>query len=166
MGSVLGFCLSSLSTDNWIDITALLINSILAGWVILVVQKNLANKRVLKDHFIGEIKDIQNEIKDFFKLVHSNKLPEATVLSWFKTLNIRIDDTMLEVNKKYKIDKTTLSPFQVELRNITTDSPEYISAFRSGNEITFSQATKNAFYKFQQDNMKLFNMLIISINNK
>lgn len=163
--TIMLFCISQLTVDNWIDIISLIVNSILAGWVINVIQKNLANKRVLKDHFIGEVKETQMMYREYFKLVESGNLRESSVIPWFKSMNIRVADLMAQLNDHYKVDVNSLHAFQVDLRDMTTDSSEYIQLFRSGTAITFGTATLNSFLQFQQQHMKSFNKLIIKINN-
>ena len=65
---------SSLEAADWIALFGVLVNAGLAYWIVRTIQNNLTNKRVLKDHFINEIKEIRNDYKTCLNNLYSNKL--------------------------------------------------------------------------------------------
>lgn len=156
------FC--SFDTSNWIDIIGIVVNAGLAYWVVRTIQNKLTNKRVLKDHFINEIKDIRTEYKNCLTNLYSNNTHPQRIIPWFKLMNIRVNDLMILINQKYKIDLKKLEPYQNELRELVTNNNDFIGQFKK-EKITFSEASRSELIKFQQTHNKLFNEIIIDIND-
>lgn len=155
----------SLSNSEWIDIVGLLVNSLLAFWIVRTIQNKLTNKRVLKDHFINEVKEIRNEYRQCLSNLHSSKTHASRVIPWFKLMNIKVDDLMQIMNKKYKVDSKILNPYQNELRELITESTDFISQYSKEQNLEFSETTKSRIIIFQQEHNHLFNDLIIQIND-
>lgn len=157
--------LCSLLPSDWIDITGLLINSFLAFWIVKTIQNRLTNKRVLKDHFITEIKEIRNEYRNFLSNIYSCKTHPRIVIPWFKLMNIKVNDIMSVLNVKYSIDRNYLLPYQHDLQELITNNEDFITQFNDDKNVTFTETSKIQFIKFQQENNQLFNDIIIKIND-
>jgi hypothetical protein len=155
----------NLETSDCINLLGIFINSILAFWIVKTIQNRLTNKRVLKDHFISEVKDIRNDYKNCLSNLYSSKSLPKLVIPWFKLMNIRVNDLMLILNKKYKIGSSHLLPYQIDLPELITNNEEFIDQFRNESLIVFSEISKIQLLRFQQENNKLFNDLIIKIND-
>jgi len=151
--------------SDWIEIAAIVVNALVAWWIVRTIQNRLTNNRVLKDHFIEEIKDIRNEYRNFLNNIYASKTEIRTIIPWFKLMNIRVSDLMTLVQQKYNIDKQILSPYQIDLRELVTESDEFNLQFREGNNINFSESTKTKLIEFQNTHNHLFNELIININD-
>lgn len=161
------YCLSflcSFNIANWIDLIGIIVNAGLAYWVVRTIQNKLTNKRVLKDHFINEIKDIRTEYKNCLNNLYSNKSHPQRIIPWFKLMNIRVSDLLMLINQKYKINLKTLDPYQNELRELVTNNQDFIHQFKK-DKITFSETSRSELLKFQQTHNKLFNEIIIDIND-
>lgn len=157
---------SSLTYADGIALFGILVNALLAFWIIRTIQNKLTNKRVLKDHFINEIKDIRNEYKSCLNNLYLNQTYAKNVIPWFKLMNIKIDDLMGLICKKHKkINRKTLNPYQNELRDLITENEDFIKYFPSKKPIIFSENSKNQLIKFQQKYNHLFNELVISVND-
>ncbi len=158
-----------LKTTDWVticlSIIGALINSALAVWIVRTIQNRVANKRVLKDHFISEVKDLRNEYRVCLDELHSNSMNPKAILPWLKLMNLKVDDLLDLMHKKYKIDKKTLFPYQHNLRELITGNVDFERDYQNSITINFSDASKNALIKFQQENNHLFNELIIEIND-
>lgn len=152
-----------MTCSNWIDIIAILVNIGLTIWIVVVIQNKLTNKRALKDYLIEELKGFRLEYRVFFNDLLSSKLKPQTMLAWFKLMNIKIDDFMEIANKQYKIDKNMLNAFQNDLRELITENKDYINCYNK-KVVTLSSASQSAIIKFQQENFKKFNEIIIIIN--
>lgn len=155
----------SLDASDWITLLGILINSALAIWIVRTIQSRLTNKRVLKDHFINEIKEIRNEFKICLNNLYSNKTHPESVIPWFKLMNIKVDDLMIIIHSKYKIAGNSLSPYQNDLRELITNNDDFIKQFKSNKPIAFSEISRNQIIKFQQEHNKLFNNVIVKIND-
>ena len=159
-------CCITFEVADWIAIAGIVVNSVLAVWIVRTIQNRLTNKRVLKDHFITEIKEIRTEYKCFLNNLYASKTVAKTIIPWFKLMNIKVNDIMDLINEKYKIDKAILNPYQNDLREMITENEDFIKQFESENSIDFSEISKTQFIKFQQDNNRLFNKIIVKINDE
>lgn len=72
---------------------------------------------------------------------------------------------MVILNSKYRIQIDKLLPYQAVLPELVTDSDDFIKQFKSDKPVKFSEETKKALIKFQQEHNQLFNDLIILIND-
>ena len=83
MGDVLKFIFVfnySLDFSDYIEITGIIVNFFLAIWIVKTIQNKLTNKRVLKDHFISEIKELRVEYNAYIKDCYDGKLiPKETL---------------------------------------------------------------------------------------
>jgi hypothetical protein len=96
----------NLSTSDIINLIGLIIHSTLAVYIVIILQKNLANKRHLKDFLISEIKNLRIEYKKFFNELCSGNLRAKKIIPWLKLLNIKSYNTLKIIKKKYKVKKT------------------------------------------------------------
>jgi hypothetical protein len=154
-----------LSTSDWVQLFGVIVNATLAYWIVRTIQNKLTNRRVLKDYFINEIKEIRNEYKTWMSNLYSNTTQSKRVIPWFKLMNIKVDDLMTCINAKYNIDKKLLSPYQNELRELVTENEDFIKQFESSKPIEFSEVSRSSFIKFQQEHNQVFNHVIIMIND-
>lgn len=157
--------LKTLESADWIALVSIIINALLAIWIIKTVQNKLANKRVLKDHLISEIKDIRFEYRNMFQQLTNDKLRPQGVVPWFKLMNIRTKDLLSIANDKYNVKEDILEPYQIELRKVITELQEFIDCYKKNNKICLSPPSKGLIIKFQQRHNKIFNMLIIAVND-
>ncbi len=164
MGTTL--CCITIEVSDWISIAGIIINSVLAVWIVKTIQNRLTNKRVLKDHFITEIKEIRTEYRCFLNDLYTSKKTAKSILPWFKLMNIKVNDVLNLINEKYKTDTTILNPYQNQLRELITENEDFISQFKNDEPIEFSEESKTQIIKFQQDNSHLFNKIIVQINDE
>lgn len=158
--------ISTLNTSDYISVVGIIVNSLLAIWIVRTLQSNLANKRYLKDHLIQEIKNLRNEYSKFLNELNSGNMKPQKVAPWFKLMNIKVHDTMELVNEKYKIDKDLLKNYQVELRDLVTEFEEFNTNYRKNCNIQLGSQSLRDLIQFQQKNQSKFNKLIININDK
>lgn len=168
MGKALDFFFVFNWTFNFADLISLfgiIINSALAIWIVKTIQNKLANKRVLKDHFIAELKDLRIEYLDFIKVIHEGNLLPKLALRKFKSLEIKkkhLFENLLEI---YNIDAERLDNFHFELRELITNSTEYSRNFRTNNPVIFTPQTIRTLDRIQMNYDGTFNSLIIKIND-
>lgn len=167
----MGACCHCLTDDSgmkiadWIALAGIFINAGIGIWIVLILQNKLANKRVLKDHLIAEVKNISVQFQSYFESLINNQVKAQDVTPWFKLMNIKIDDVMTIIAARFKINKKLLNPFQNDLRELITNHEDYINQYQSNSPIILSQNLLSILMKFQQDNNSLFNTLIIGIND-
>ncbi len=151
-------------TADYISLVSILVNVGLTYWIIDSLQDRKNNKRILKDHYINEVKEIKSDFKTLFTELFGAKITPKNFLTWYKLANVKMKDLVEDLNEIYKIESNCLNPYQTELRNIITENKDYISQFKK-DELKLSPTTKNILIRFQQNNNKIFNKIIIKINN-
>lgn len=154
-----------MTLSNWIEVSAIVVNALVAWWIVRTIQNRLTNNRVLKDHFIEEVKDIRNEYRNFLNNLYADKTEIRTIIPWFKLMNIKVSDLMTIIHQKYNIDKQKLFPYQNDLRELITESEDFNMQFKDGRNIVFSEESKTKIIEFQNTYNHLFNELIIDIND-
>jgi len=158
-----------MDTSDWISLLGILVNSVLAYWIVKTIQNKLTNRRVLKDHFILEVKEIRSEYKVCLNNLYNNKTHPENVIPWFKLMNIKVADLMKLISEKYKISEDILQPYQNELRDLVTNNADFTNQFREKKDknmpIEFSDNSRHEFIIFQQQHNHLFNDLIVKIND-
>lgn len=157
--------LDPIKTADLITMGGIFVNAILAVWVVYNLQKNQKNARILKDHFINEAKELRSAYAEFFFGLYNGTIQAKTVIPWFKLMDIKVNDLMGLLRKKYKVDIDFLLPYQNELNARVTGNPDYSAYFNLPQSIIFSESSKNSFMRFEQKNNHLFNDLIVKIND-
>lgn len=155
----------SFDFSNVIDAIAIIVNSGLAIWIVKTIQNKLTNKRVLKDHFISEIKDLRYDYNEYIKSAYSGDLLPKSITRWFKIKNIKKNHLVGHLNRLYSVSASDLNTFHKELRELITNSPEYIANFRDNSPLVFTVITKIKIDKLQTKYFDVFNKIIIDIND-
>ena len=151
--------------SNIIDIVSIAVNGFLAIFIVKNVQKSQDNERVIKDHFINEVKAIKDQYALFYNNVIYGRLTSKEMLEWFKLMNIKVLDVSNMLNAHYKIKNDIFNPFIVNLPDLITNDNCFISQFNSLN-FTIDMQLKRKIFDFHSRNLKIFNECIIMINNK
>lgn len=154
----------SMKISDWISLASLVVNAILAVVVIITVQNKLTNRRVLKDHFIGEVKEIRNGYNEFLTELRTNTMHPHKIIPWFKIANLKVNDLMKILGKKYGINQNHLKPYQIDLNTQISNNVDFISHY-TNSQVIFSTQSKNQIIRFQQKHNQLFNELIVLIND-
>lgn len=72
---------------------------------------------------------------------------------------------MIILNEKFKISETTFDKLMSDLRKSVDMDNEYIKSYKKNEKVIPKMKTKNTIIKIQQENLKLFNDLIVKIND-
>ncbi len=81
-------------------------------------------------------------------------------------MNIKVQDIMEIISKKYKIDKDSLKSYQIELRELVTEFKEFNSNYKENKFVKLNDSTLKELIRFQQENNSVFNSIIMKINEK
>jgi len=168
MGNALKFVFVfnySLDFSDFIEVIGILVNFCLAIWIVKTIQNKLTNKRVLKDHFISEIKDLRVDYNEYIKNCYSGNLIPQDTLRWFKLINIKTIHLMNDVTDLYNVTSPELNSFHNDLRDIITNAPEYSANFRLNSPVVFTSATKRRIDLIQLNHYGLFNKLVRLVND-
>jgi len=156
------FC--NLSYSDWINILGVIVNAFLAIYIVKKIQEKSTNKRYLKDYTINEVIKIRNDYRAFFDNLYLNQMESFDIMSWFKLMNIRINDLTEIINNYYYIENNIFDPYTIRLRYLFDNNDNYIRAFSNKEKIVLDENSGNTFIHFQQENINLFNKIIIHIN--
>lgn len=154
-----------LEASDWIDIIGIVVNACLGLWIVHTIQSRATNRRVLKDHFIAEVKNIREEYKKLLSKLYGSSVPPKTIVPWFKLMNLKTYDLQNILEQRYKIPKKLLEPYQIELRELITESNDFISQFNNGTLLVLSSDLQNKLIRFQQSYDYVFNHIITKIND-
>ena len=157
---------NNITTSDIISIIGIIVNSILALWIVFTIQKNIDNKRVLKDFLISEVRSLKTDYSNLLNNLQKGVLRPRRVNATFKLLNIKTQNIMEITSTKCKINEGYLKPYQTELRTLITELDEYVSSFKNDDLIDLKAESMNKLIVFQQANSKFFNNLIVEINSK
>ncbi len=153
-------CLN-LSLDNIIAI----IDIGITFYIGYIIQKNTNNKRALKDILIIEIKEIRQQYSDFYTSLLRGDKDAKEIVHWLKSMTIKINSLKPILLDEYSISKNLFNPYILKLREIITESEDFISGYKE-EKIIFKDEVKKDIFKFQQKNDRIFIKLIQEINNK
>lgn len=154
-----------MSVSDYISLLAIVVNSVLAIWIVKVLQNGQTNKRYLKSHLIQEIKEIKIEYKKFLNQLNTRGLKPQSIPPWLKLMNIKIQDLMELVKEKYDIEHDHLKEYQINLRSTVTELEEFIGSYKQNNNFKLDSDSLDKIIKFQQENYSKFNKLIVEIND-
>lgn len=168
MGKALDFIFSfnfTFDFSNIIDIVGLFVNSFLAFWIVNTIQKKMADKRVLKDHFINEIKDLRSEYNDYLRKLSYMVISPKETPRFFKYLDIKKNHLLNDLDSIYCVNNDKLNSFHSELRELITNCEEFIDNYRDNKEFALKSNTKAKLDRIQIKYNGIFNELIISVND-
>lgn len=170
MGDALKFFVvfnCSLDFSDCIEIFGIIVNFFLAIWIVKTIQNKLTNKRVLKDHFICEIKELRAEYIEYIKNCYAGTIVPQDTLRWFKLINMKKNHLINDVRELYHVSCPELNSFHNDLHDIITNSPEYSANFRMNNTVVLSSSTKRRIdlIQIRHSHNSLFNKFVRLVND-
>ena len=153
-----------ITTNNIISIISIIIQSLIAIWVVKTLQKRLAKQRYLKEHLIQEVKLIKDEYKTFLQNLQTGRIRPKYVAPFLKLMNTKIEDLNEIMYLKYDFDKYELKEYHIEIRNLVTNIEEFNNNYKDNELIELDNESLNKLILFQQNNYCKFNKTIVKIN--
>lgn len=152
-----------ITISNCIAIVDIIVNAVVAIWIVKTIQNKSTNRRVLKDLIINDIKEIKKEYNDFLTEIDNDKILAKDIVPKLKSLSMKINNMMELIPKSYKIQKNLLDPYQKDLNIIITNDNDYSNSYKENKAVKFSNKTQ--FVEFRQKYSHLFNDLIVKVND-
>lgn len=155
--------MGKLGTVEWIsiiDITTFIAGTVV-GWYI---HRRITNGRLQKEHLAKEIKNIQKEYAATLNDLFTDSFRPQTALIWFRLINIQVRNIMKQLKEDYGIDADKLSPYQQDLRELITNSPEFNTQYTAIGMLKISERLRGELLSFQSAHSHLFNEIIRDIN--
>lgn len=154
--------ISCVSTSDIIAIADIVINAILAITIIVIIERKMTTKRVLKDYFINEIKNIQEEYSFFIQDIITGKQNAKSLLPWFKIMNMRISRLEETFQKELKI-KPSIYSLSTEIQISITETDEFNDSFKE-DKLSPSENLKTLIYEMQKKIFEEFVNKVVEIN--
>ena len=142
---------------------SILVTAFMAWWVVKSVQRKLDTERTLKDHFAHEVIDLRKETRDFITKVINGGMKAKDIKYNHYHLRAHIRDLQNVLFQKYKINKTLLKAYKMNMFNIIEKDSEYENAFKDNLPVSLCSETIIALHKLGQDNDHLFNEILLKI---
>lgn len=154
--------------QDWLSIIDTIIT--LLGWgltlyIASTISRKLDSERTLKNHFIDEIKAVRENEEAIFKYVIDNNIQPQTLKSLTGNLNTRVGDLMNLLKSQYGIAEDYLTAFQWKYSQLFSDDDDYTSNYKENKEFKFNHQLLKDFTNYRTDKLKLFNDLIVLVNN-
>lgn len=154
--------------QDWLGIIDTAIT--LAGWgitlyIALSISRKLDSERTLKNHFIDEVKAIRENEEAIFKYIIENSIHPQRLKSMMGNLNTRVGDVMNLLKSQYGIQEDFLNAFQWKYSQLISDDEDFTSNYKEDKEFQFSYQSLKDFSNYRMDKIRLFNDLIVLINN-
>lgn len=154
--------------QDWLGIIDTVIT--LAGWgltlyIASTISRKLDSERTLKNHFIDEVKAIRDNEEAIFKYVIENSIHPQRLKSMMGNLNTRVGDVMNLLKSQYGIQEDFLIAFQWKYSQLITDDDDFTSNYKDDKEFQLNHQLLKDFSNYRMDKIKLFNDLIVLINN-
>lgn len=151
-----------ITISDWIAIAGIVVDAVVAIWIVKTIQNKLTNRRVLKDLIIKDIIDIKKEYNDFLNEIDNDEVLPKDVVPKLKSLSLKINNMMGLIPESYTISKDILQPYQTELNMMITNDKDYSDNYKENKPVKFTNKTQ--FYEFQNKYGNLFNKLIVKVN--
>jgi len=142
---------------------SILVTAFMAWWVVKSVQRKLDTERTLKEHFAHEVIDLRKETRDFITKVINGGMKAKDIKYNHYHLRAHIRDLQNVLFQKYKINKTLLKAYKMNMFNIIEKDSEYENAFKDNLPVSLCSETIIALHKLGQDNDHLFNEILLKI---
>ena len=101
---------------NWdaiVSVIGIIVNGLLAWWIVYSIQKKQDNERSIKDHFIGEIKGLRDDSKIFLNKTYNGELNQYEVVPSLKLLGITTTHLLNNLSYSFSIEKNYLNSYLV-----------------------------------------------------
>lgn len=154
--------------QDWLSIINTVIT--LAGWGVTLyiassISRKLDSERTLKNHFIDEVKAIRDNEEAIFKYVIENNIRPQQLKSMMGNLNTRVGDLMNLLKSQYGVADNFLNAFQWKYSQLISDDEDFTSNFKEDKVFQFNHQLLKDFTNYRTDKLRLFNDLIVVINN-
>lgn len=153
---------------NWeviVNFFGILVNGFLAWWIVSSIQKKQNNVRIIKDHFINEIKDLRSDCKKFLQKVYSGDCTQNEIITTTRLIGIKSSDLLTIFNRRLLINHAYLHSYHIELNRILTDDTGFLVANGDGLKVRLSAQGKLQLLQFQSQHNSRFNDLILEVND-
>ena len=148
-----------------IDSIFTLVGLILTFYIAIIISRKLDSERTLKNHFIEEVKTIREHEESIFQYIISNNIQPQKLKSMLGNLNTNVSDLMSLLKSQYGMDDSYLDAFQWKYSQLFTDDEDFTSNYKGDVEFHFKQQLLKDFTNYRTDKLRLFNDLIVLINN-
>jgi hypothetical protein len=153
---------------NWeviVNLLGILINGFLAWWIVSNIQKKQNNDRIIKDHFINEVKELRIDCKKFLQKAYNGDCTQNEIITSTRLIGIKSSDILNLLERRLLINHAYLNSYHIELNRILTDDKGFIIANDEKIKVKLSKQGELLLLQFQAQHNSRFNDLILEIND-
>lgn len=151
---------------NWEVITNLcgiVVNAILAVWIVNTLQKRQNNERFIKEHFIQEVKGLREDLKRQMNLLYLGRMKKAESVTRMKLVGIKAANIVNILQNCFFLDCSDLNNHLVNLNRVITDDEHFIHGTDENLRLTIG--SKRKLLELQESFYNSFNNYIIQVNS-
>lgn len=152
-----------LSAQIVIALLDIVIMAFIAIWVVQSVQRKLDSEKTLKDFFSKELIDLRTDLRRFIDQLIMGGREAQSIKREHHLLNVRIQDLLSALNKKFGVDKRYLKAYRLNLLKIVEDDTNYINQFESNGMVSFGEETVTKLHSLRTNNDHLFNDILLKM---
>lgn len=124
--------LNSMTISDWISVAGIIIGALVGLYIATSVQNNFSRSRSLKDYFIKELSELQNDYRFLINKIWCGELDARNITDTLKNFSARINNLEKFIYLKFKIHgeqpiSNAHSKFQQELTGQEDFNKQYKS---------------------------------------
>jgi hypothetical protein len=149
---------------DWIAIASIVVNSLLAVWIVTSIQSRVSNNRSLKDYIIAEIIRLRDDYNHHFDCLMSDGVVAQEALAWYKMMGNRIATLSNSLASEYGLDQALLGSFHSQLRLLVTNNSDFMAQYKSKRNVAFKADSKSSFLQFRSEHEHIFHDIVVLVN--
>lgn len=157
---ILGF----LTVSDWINIANIVVTASIGLLIAHVIQNNLTKERFEKEHFIGEVKDIRDQYKQFINKLYCGRKSSKDIKEWFKIMSNKVKTLEESLKLRFNINELTLCSKHAEIQQKVTIMDEFNESYQKPCVI-FNESSKNEILKLHNDFSNVITDRIVELNS-
>ena len=141
----------------------ILVTAFVAIWIVRSVQTRIDSEKVLKDFFSNELIQLRTDLRLFMDKLICGEIEPQSIKRDHNLLRVRINDLLVALNKKFKVDKKYLGAYRQNLLRILESDENYAKCYAKNKRGKLTDDTINRLHKLRTDNDHLFNDILIKL---
>ena len=146
-----------------ISIADIAVTLIVGFWLTRYLGNRDTRSRVLKDYYIEEAKELQNDVRNFFARLLSNHVPGAELTRWHKSHKNKFKSFDENLRLTFPVQCPYVNAELFKIHSEITNFEEFNNGFRSG-AFNFSPNTRTRIEELECSALMLLNDYVVQVN--
>ena len=145
-------------------IVDILVTLIIGFWLTRYLGNRDTRSRVLKDYYIEEAKDLQNDVRLFFARLLSNHVTGSELSRWHKSHKNKFKAFDESVRSSFPVECLYVNSELFKIHSEITNLDEFNNGFRTG-VLNFSASSRSRIDELECTALTLLNDYVVQVNN-